>query len=78
MQLGYGESLKLVGASPEFGSWNLDVAPEMTWNEGDVWTGKQIAYSIYGLHARSLDAQVYPSLQIFSIRSDRRSCCKTN
>lgn len=39
-QVAYGEHIRLVGNSSEFGSWELEGAPELTWTEGDIWTGK--------------------------------------
>jgi len=39
-QVAFGEHIRLVGESSEFGSWELKGAPELTWTEGDVWTGE--------------------------------------
>ena len=33
----WGQSLKLVGASPELGNWVLSSGINMTWSEGDNW-----------------------------------------
>lgn len=35
---GLGDSWKIVGPAAELGRWAPDVAPRMSWNEGDVWT----------------------------------------
>lgn len=34
----YGQSVRLVGGSPEFGNWDPNAAPATTWSDGDVWT----------------------------------------
>lgn len=34
----FGDSLKVIGSSEEFGAWTAAGAPSMTWGEGDVWT----------------------------------------
>lgn len=34
----FGDSVKLVGADPIFGSWDVAAAPAMLWGEGDVWS----------------------------------------
>lgn len=36
-QTAYGEGLKVVGSLEELGSWEVDMAPAMHWNEGDWW-----------------------------------------
>ncbi|GIL76478.1 hypothetical protein Vretimale_6018 [Volvox reticuliferus] len=33
----YGESLRIVGNQPFLGSWDPSKAPEMSWNDGNVW-----------------------------------------
>ncbi|KAL4529306.1 hypothetical protein Ndes2526B_g04135 [Nannochloris sp. 'desiccata'] len=38
LSVAYGEHIRLVGNSSEFGSWELEGAPELTWTEGDIWT----------------------------------------
>jgi Starch binding domain len=38
MQVHYGESVKLVGSAAELGGWDIGVAPELTWSDGDLWT----------------------------------------
>ena len=56
-QVNYGESVKLVGSSPELGDWDVDRAPELSWTEGDVWTtsvelapGSDVHFKVLGLH----------------------------
>lgn len=34
----FGEALKVVGANPEVGEWQVEAAPTLEWSEGDVWT----------------------------------------
>lgn len=34
----FGDCLKVIGSSSEFGSWDATGAPLMTWGEGDVWS----------------------------------------
>lgn len=38
MQLNFGEVHKIVGSHPALGSWDPNAAPEMHWNDGNVWT----------------------------------------
>ena len=38
-KVAFGEHLRVVGSSPELGAWNPAAAPELHWNDGDVWTG---------------------------------------
>ncbi|PNH12370.1 hypothetical protein TSOC_000662 [Tetrabaena socialis] len=37
-KIGLGESWKIVGKCPELGNMKPEVAPYMTWNQGDIWT----------------------------------------
>lgn len=37
-RLDLGGQWKLVGSSPELGRWTPEIAPTMTWSEGDVWS----------------------------------------
>lgn len=37
-KLKYGENVKLIGNHPSLGSWDLQKAPSMSWNEGHIWT----------------------------------------
>lgn len=34
----FGDCLKVIGSSPEFGAWTAADAPLMKWGEGDVWS----------------------------------------
>eukprot|EP00775_Hariotina_reticulata_P004981 gene4981-5223_t len=34
----FGDCLKVIGSSDEFGAWDAAAAPLMTWGEGDVWS----------------------------------------
>lgn len=36
-QAAFGEELKVVGSLPVLGSWDLDSAPSMKWNDGHIW-----------------------------------------
>jgi hypothetical protein len=36
----WGDKLCVVGNHNTLGSWKLDKARELSWNEGDVWTGE--------------------------------------
>jgi hypothetical protein len=38
-QLRFGQTLRVVGSLPELGGWDPSRAPELTWGDGDVWTG---------------------------------------
>jgi hypothetical protein len=33
----FGQHLCVVGGSERLGQWDLQLAPQMTWTEGDVW-----------------------------------------
>jgi hypothetical protein len=33
----YGQSVRLVGGTPEFGAWDPKAAPTTKWSDGDVW-----------------------------------------
>jgi hypothetical protein len=35
----FGQTLRVVGSLPELGAWDPAKAPELTWGDGDVWTG---------------------------------------
>lgn len=37
-QANFGDSFKIVGNHGALGNWNIDEAPSMKWNEGNVWT----------------------------------------
>lgn len=41
-QVAFGEHIRLVGEKPELGSWEIAAAPELSWNEGDIWSGNII------------------------------------
>jgi len=34
----FGQSVKLVGSSPELGTWDTEKGVTLEWTEGDVWT----------------------------------------
>lgn len=38
VQVSYGESHKVVGGHPSLGDWDVSNAPQMQWNDGNVWT----------------------------------------
>ncbi|KAL3145446.1 2,3-dihydroxyphenylpropionate/2,3-dihydroxicinnamic acid 1,2-dioxygenase, variant 2 [Trebouxia sp. C0009 RCD-2024] len=38
MQVSFGESHKVVGGHPSLGDWDVSNAPQMQWNDGNVWT----------------------------------------
>ena len=38
MQVSFGESHKVVGGHPSLGNWDLGSAPQMQWNDGNIWT----------------------------------------
>ena len=38
MQISFGESHKVVGGHPSLGNWDVGNAPQMQWNDGNVWT----------------------------------------
>lgn len=33
-----GENIYVVGSIPDLGNWNLNKAPRMKWNPGNLWT----------------------------------------
>jgi hypothetical protein len=35
----YGDELRVVGSSPQFGCWKIGSGLPMAWSEGDWWTG---------------------------------------
>ena len=37
-QVSFGESHKVVGGHPSLGDWDVSNAPQMQWNDGNVWT----------------------------------------
>ena len=37
-QVSFGESHKVVGGHPCLGDWDVSNAPQMQWNDGNVWT----------------------------------------
>ena len=37
---GYGNELYVVGNHPDVGNWNPVLARKLTWNSGNVWTGR--------------------------------------
>lgn len=39
LKVEFGEHLRLVGAAPELGAWDVAAAPELAWSEGHVWSG---------------------------------------
>jgi len=39
LKVKFGQHLRVVGSAPELGGWNPASAPELSWNDGDVWTG---------------------------------------
>ena len=36
--MSFGESHKVVGGHPALGNWDVTSAPQMQWNDGNVWT----------------------------------------
>lgn len=34
----FGDSMKLIGSSPELGAWVPEAAPMMSWSEGHWWS----------------------------------------
>lgn len=38
MQVSFGESHKVVGGHPSLGDWDVSNAPQMQWNDGNIWT----------------------------------------
>ena len=36
----WGDKMCVVGNHKELGRWELEKAPELRWNEGDIWTGQ--------------------------------------
>jgi len=39
-ELSFGDTVKAVGESDVFGSWDSDKAPELQWQEGHDWLAK--------------------------------------
>ena len=39
-EVGYGNSLAVVGAADAFGAWNPEKAMPLAWTEGNVWVGE--------------------------------------
>ena len=37
-KVSFGESHKVVGGHPALGDWDVGSAPQMQWNDGNVWT----------------------------------------
>lgn len=37
-KVSFGESHKVVGGHPALGNWDVTSAPQMQWNDGNVWT----------------------------------------
>ena len=37
-QVSFGESHKVVGGHPSLGDWDVGRAPQMKWNDGNIWT----------------------------------------
>lgn len=54
-RVGLGEGWKIVGKCPELGNMTPEVAPYMTWNNGDVW---------------SLEARMRPGKFIYKVRCE--------
>lgn len=38
VQVSFGESHKVVGGHPSLGDWDVTNAPQMQWNDGNIWT----------------------------------------
>lgn len=37
LAIAFGDHLRLVGACDELGAWDVDLAPEFVWTNGDLW-----------------------------------------
>ncbi len=53
IQVSFGETHKVVGGHPSLGDWDVGSAPQMQWNDGNVWTlevqlpeGKDIEFKV--------------------------------
>jgi Starch binding domain len=39
----YGQSLSIVGSTPDLGAWDISTRVPMEWSDGDVWRAKVVA-----------------------------------
>jgi hypothetical protein len=38
MKVGFGDSVRIIGAHPLMGAWDIDYGLSLKWGEGDCWS----------------------------------------
>ena len=87
MQVSFGESHKVVGGHPSLGNWDLGSAPQMQWNDGNIWTlevqlpeGSDIEFKVCHLQNGVLhgDKHCLLRLSAHKLPFTSRHMCKNN
>ena len=68
LQVSFGESHKVVGGHPSLGDWDVANAPQMQWNDGNVWT-------LEVQLPEGSDIEFKVSYHIILVRCDMRPSC---